>query len=95
MWQVEEMMLAGYVWPVVDCRLKYVKPLRYSQRVIIEARLSEYEERLRIEYSIIDQETDEVHTKGHTVQFAVDAVTGEPQFVSPDVLLEKIRNHRP
>ena len=86
-----QMQASGYVWPIVDCRIKYVRPARYGQRLRIEAKLTEYDNRLKIAYTIVDVETGERMSKAHTIQVAVEASTGELQFVSPPILLEKLR----
>jgi len=88
------MQASGYLWPVVELHLKYVNPARYGQRVRAEAKLLEYENRLKIGYLLTDLESGERITKGHSVQVAVHAATGELQFVSPAVLVEKVRSAR-
>jgi acyl-CoA thioester hydrolase len=80
----------GYVWPIVDCHLKYVRPAKYAQRIKIEAQLLEYENRLRIAYIITDAENGEKLTQGETIQVAIDMKTKELQFVAPQVLIDKI-----
>jgi acyl-CoA thioester hydrolase len=87
-----QMLESGFIWPVVECRLKYVKPLSYGQRIKIRAELSEFEDRLKISYTVRVEGSGEIMTKGHTVQFAISAETGEAQYTSPQVLLEKL-NH--
>ena len=59
-----EMAQSGYAWPVVDVRVKYIRPLVFHQKARIEAALLEYENRLRISYRIVDPETGAVMTKG-------------------------------
>ena len=86
-----EMKASGYVWPVVDIRLKYVKPTRFKQKIMVEASLIEYENRLKINYLIKDKQTQEKLTTGYSVQVAIDVATQEMCFVSPDVLLEKLK----
>lgn len=85
-----QMQASGYLWPIVECHLKYVRPARYGQRVRVTASLTEYENRLRIAYEIHDIETQTRLTKGYTLQVAVDARNGEMQFVSPPVVREKL-----
>ena len=85
-----QMQASGYLWPIVECHLKYVRPALYSQTLRVEATLMEYENRLRIAYAIHDAETGERLTKGQTIQVAVDATTSELQFVSPPVVFEKV-----
>jgi len=87
-----QMRDSGYAWPIVDCRLKYVAPSRYGQRLTVRATLSEWENRLRIDYLIRDARSGERITKGHTIQVAVAMPGGELQFVSPPALLKKLEH---
>ncbi len=85
-----QMKASGYLWPVVECQLKYVQPATYGQKLCVLATLLEYENRLRIGYQIHDLGSGRRMTKGSTVQVAVDAATHELQFVSPPVLFRNI-----
>ena len=85
-----KMHASGYMFPVVEIYLRYVKPARYGQVVVAEAELLEYQNRLKIGYRIRDQASGERLTKGWSVQVAVDAKSGELQFVSPAILIEKM-----
>jgi acyl-CoA thioester hydrolase len=85
-----QMQASGYVWPIVDCHLKYVRPALYGQRLRVEATLLEYENRIRIGYEIRDAQSNERLTKGSTIQVAVDATTRELQFVSPPIVLTNL-----
>jgi acyl-CoA thioester hydrolase len=85
-----EMQASGYLWPVVEAYLKYVRPAVYGQRLEVQAQLLEYENRLKIGYEIVDLASGTRLTKGHTTQVAVSAATQELQFVSPPVLFGKL-----
>lgn len=85
-----QMQASGYVWPIVDCHLKYVRPALYSQCLRVEATLLEYENRIKIGYEIRDAQSNERMTKGSTIQVAVDAKTRELQFVSPPIVLTNL-----
>jgi acyl-CoA thioester hydrolase len=85
-----QMLASGYLWPIVDCHLKYVRPARYGQCLRVEATLLEYENRLKIGYEITDSQSGERLTKGSTILVAVDAVTQELQFISPPIVLANI-----
>jgi acyl-CoA thioester hydrolase len=85
-----QMRASGYLWPVVECRLKYVRPARYGQKLRVSAELVEHENRMKIEYLVRDASSGEVLTRGHTVQLAVCATSGELQFVSPAALTERV-----
>jgi acyl-CoA thioester hydrolase len=79
---------SGYLFPVVEIYLRYVNPARYGQVVIAHAELLEYENRLKIGYAITDRASGQRLTKGWSVQVAVEAKSGELQFVSPQILLD-------
>jgi acyl-CoA thioester hydrolase len=83
---------SGFMFPVVELYLKYVNPARYGQVVVASASLLEYENRLKIGYAIRDKASGRRLTKGWSVQVAVDAKTNELQFVSPQILLDRMRN---
>ena len=85
-----QMQTSGYLWPIVECHLKYVRPALYGQKLSVQATLIEYENRIKIDYQIRDIETGERMTKGYTVQVAVDAATRELQLVSPPVVFSKL-----
>ncbi len=86
----DEMMRSGYLWPVVDLRLRYLRPLRFGDRVTVHAGLVEWEYRLRIEYLLRSATTGERLTKASTVQVAVDSKSGELCLRSPDVLFQRL-----
>ena len=85
------MMESGYSWPIVDTRMKFIRPTVFQQRIRVVATLEEYENRLKIAYVISDIESGERVVKGYTIQVAVDNSTKELCFVSPPVLFEKVR----
>ena len=85
-----EMKESGYLWPVVECHLKYVRPALYNQQLRVEATLLEYENRIKIGYEIFDVKSGERLTKGHTVQVAIDAITHELQYVSPAIVFKNL-----
>lgn len=85
-----QMLESGYLWPVVDARVKYVRPLRYNQSLKVAAALVEWENRMKIEYAIADAASGDVLTRAHTIQVAVDAASGEMLYVCPPVLWEKL-----
>lgn len=86
-----EMSKSGYAWPVVDVRVKYIRPLVFHQKARIESTLLEYENRLRISYRIIDPETGAVMTKGESIQMAVEVSTMASCFTSPECLMGSVR----
>lgn len=79
---------SGYGWPVVDMRLKYVRSAVFGQKLKICATITEWENRLRIDYVIRDADTGQKINTAHTIQVAVNMQTREMCFVCPPVLWE-------
>lgn len=86
-----EMRNSGFMWPIVDMQIKYVGALRFPQKFVAEAVLLEYENRLKIRYTLRD-EAGKVLTKASTTQVAVDIATGELQLISPAILIERVQS---
>ena len=84
------MRASGYVWPIVDLRCKYVRSARYGQRLRVRAELTEWEMRMRIDYVIRDADTDEVVTRAHTLQVAVEIASGEMSYATPEVFRRRL-----
>jgi acyl-CoA thioester hydrolase len=89
-YNVLEMTASGYLWPIVETHVKYVKTTTFGQRLRVRAELAEFENRLKIAYSVFD-ESGELVTKATTTQVAVDKERGELCFVSPQILLDRVR----
>ena len=85
-----QMHESGYLWPVVDARIKYIRPLRFAQPLVVAVQLTEWENRLKFEYQIRDGETEQVLTRAHTIQVAIEAASGEMLYVCPPVLWQKL-----
>ena len=85
-----QMRASGYVWPIVDLRCKYVRSARYGQRLRVRAELTEWEMRMRIDYVIRDADTDDVVTRAHTLQVAVEIASGEMSYATPEVFRRRL-----
>ncbi|WP_372881584.1 acyl-CoA thioesterase [Psychromonas sp.] len=88
-----EMQASGYVWPVIDSYVKYVKAIPYNHQIRITATLSEWEHRLRVDYVIYDAQTGARMTKGYTRQVAVTLDSQEMCFASPQLFLDKLESY--
>ncbi|CDL82357.1 acyl-CoA thioesterase [Xenorhabdus szentirmaii] len=85
-----EMRESGYVWPVVDAKIKYRASVLFEQKIRIRATIEEYENRLKIAYQVFDAASGQKTTLGYTIQVAVSEKTKEMCFVSPDILFERM-----
>lgn len=90
-YDVLQMEASGYSWPIIETSCKYVQPMLYNQLIQVSAKIQEYENRLKIIYRISDAKTDEKLATGHTTQVAVDMKNNEMCFVSPKILLIKVK----
>ncbi|MGH6949389.1 MAG: acyl-CoA thioesterase [Vitreimonas sp.] len=85
-----EMMESGYAWPIIDMRMRYARPMRLAVPVAITAGIIEWENILRIVYSICERDSKERVMRASTSQVALTITTSEMQWVAPPVLREKL-----
>lgn len=85
-----QMRDSGYSWPVIDLHIRYAQPLLFQQKVVVTCWISEYENRLKINYLVSDKASGKRLSRGHTIQVAVNMEKHELCLASPKVLLEKL-----
>lgn len=85
-----QMLEGGHLWPVVDARIKYIRPLRYGQALQVHAEVVEWENRLKINYIISERDSGQTLTRAHTIQVAVDVASGEMLYVCPSILWQRL-----
>ncbi|HET7370129.1 MAG TPA: thioesterase family protein [Gammaproteobacteria bacterium] len=88
-----QMRDSNYAWPLTEAHVRFVRPLRYGQVVRVWAGLVEWENRMKVEYSVEDPGTGSRLSSGYTVQCAVTLDTWELQLVSPPALLERLKSY--
>lgn len=85
-----QMHASGYVWPIVDLKLKYVRPARFGQKLRIRVEIVEWEFRLKMNYLILDAETGAKINQASTIQVAVAVDSQEMQYQSPPILAQRL-----
>ena len=80
----------GYVWPIIDLQLRYARAARFGQVLLVRAELVEWQNRLKIHYTLSDAAGGERLTRASTIQVAVSLADGEMQLVSPSVFIEDV-----
>lgn len=85
--QMEE---SGWLWPVIELQVRYVKSATLGQSIYCTARIVEYENRLKIAYEVHCAVSGERLTRGHSVQVAVNKTTREMSLVSPQILFDRL-----
>lgn len=73
----------GYAWPVVQLKLKYVRPAVFGQKIVVDVFLKEYESCLKIDYVIRDKQTQQKLTEGSTMQMVIEIQSRQTQFQTP------------
>lgn len=64
------------LFPIVDMRLRYMKPALFDETIFLSTHLIEWEYRMKIGYEIFNAKK-ELLTEAYTIQAAVDANTRE------------------
>ncbi|MBI4547948.1 MAG: acyl-CoA thioesterase [Ignavibacteriae bacterium] len=69
----------GYYLPVIEAHAKYLKAARYDDLLVVKTIVKDIPQvRIRIEYVITDDATQEIIAEGYTVHSFVNAETGKP-----------------
>ena len=87
----DEMIASGYAWPIIDMHVRYYRPLTLAKPVEITASITEWENRLRVEYLFRDVETGKKTTSGHTLQVAVEIKSEKMLWETPAALRQVLR----
>jgi len=84
------MVASGFVWPVIECHVRYVRAARFGDRLRVQASLVEWETRLAVNYLVTDGASGERVARGRTVQVAVEGATGQMLYRSPLGFLDAV-----
>ncbi|MFC1719632.1 acyl-CoA thioesterase [Pseudomonadota bacterium] len=84
-----EMKESGFLWPIVDTQVRFLKPLTLHQEIRVSAQLAEWEYRLVFNYRVEDEQ-GQLCARAKTVQVPIDATTYEMQLGAPDLLMRRI-----
>jgi acyl-CoA thioester hydrolase len=90
---LHDMLESGFLWPVVDLRVKYVRAARYQDRLQVRASLVDWQERLTINYLITDEGTGERVVRAQTIQIAVRPPDNEMLFGMPACLTDRVERY--
>lgn len=85
-----EMEKAGYFFPIVDLQTRYIKPIRFTQTIVVAANLKAWENKLVIDYLISDNANNEKLTTARSQQVAVKMPEHITLFQSPPELIERV-----
>lgn len=86
----KEMNRTGYIWPVVETKIKYRLPWMLEEKARVIAKIAEYENRLRIKYEIRRERDGKLLTAGETVHMAFDLENKAALLETPEVFRKKL-----
>ena len=84
------MVESGYAWPVVEMNIRYAHPILLRETVLVTAGLTEWENRLRIDFEIRNKDTRKRLCKAYSVHVAVDMADQTMQWETPEVFRRKV-----
>ena len=84
-----EMEASGRLWPMADCKVRYLRPLVLDQQATVTACLREWELRIVVDYRITDSDGRLV-TRARTVQVPVLADTLELTLGAPQAFIDAV-----
>ncbi|HET7315694.1 acyl-CoA thioesterase [Salinisphaera sp.] len=82
----DAMKASGFSWPVVDLRIRYMRPLTFKQWVRVAATLKRWDAQLRIAYRVRDRDSGASLARGATLQVPVKIATGERHSRTPEAV---------
>lgn len=85
-----EMMASGFLWPIVDLRVKYLRAAKFEDRLDVRASLVEWQQRMVINYLVTDQHDGARVARAQTTQVAVRADNKELQLSLPPAFVERV-----
>jgi len=84
------MMASGYLWPIVDLRVKYIRTANFEDRLNVRASLVEWQQRMVVNYLVIDERDGARVARAQTVQVAVRADNKELQLTMPQGFIDRV-----
>jgi len=81
---------SGYLWPIIETHVRHIRAAAFGDRLAVTASLVEWQNRLAINYLIVDTASGNRVARGRTVQVAVQRITGELQFACPGEFIRQI-----
>jgi acyl-CoA thioester hydrolase len=86
----EKMKDSGYMFPVTTVNIKYIKPLYFGNVIKVKAVLKEYENCIQIKYEVRNLKTNELTTKGVSMQMAYNIKEQKSSLTCPQHFINNV-----
>jgi acyl-CoA thioester hydrolase len=86
----EQLVKTGFMFVVIESKCRYPAPLRFGQKLVVGAKITDVDYRVKIDYQIWNATENRRAAYGHTVLATLGA-GGELLLRTPDALLELLR----
>jgi len=87
----EQLIKTGFMFVVIESKCRYPAPLRFGQRFVVGAKISEVDYSVKIDYQIWNATENRRAAYGHTV-LATLGPGGALLLRTPDALLQLLRS---
>lgn len=86
-----DMERIGYAFPVVELKVKYIRPCLFGQHIRVQTTWEPCDNCLIFKYEITDAETGKRLSRAQTKQMCVDLKTKESLYCLPDIVLKYLK----
>ena len=86
----KDMKKDGYAYPIAKMDVKYIKPAKFEDTLLVKTEILSIEPALNIKYFMYNKRTGEKIFEASTMQIAVNPETGESIYVPPSGLVRAI-----
>ena len=85
-----DMEKIGYAFPVVEMKIKYIRPCVFGQKIIIQTTLESCDNFLFFKYLFTDAKTGEKLCKAETKQMCVSIKEKDSLYEIPEFVLKQL-----
>lgn len=89
-----DMKADGYAYPIAKMKVKYIKPARFGDNLILKLSLISVEPSLNIKYSMFNKKNGDKLFEAETMQIGIDIETGKSLYNPPKRFVQAINEVR-
>ena len=81
----------NYAYPIAKMKVKYVKPAKFDEVLVMKSELLSVEPTMEIKYKLFNKETGEKLFEAKTMQIAIDTNLKQSVYKAPKGLINAIK----